>query len=133
MRKLKKGEFWRALFYCHRMPERSFFFRGHQFPLCARCTGIVVGYAAGIPLLALLPRIPFWITLLMAVPMIIDGIAQNKYGKLSNNPRRFITGVLWGVSAVELLGWYVHFDFWAAHKFLNWLVDLGALPELFRK
>ncbi|MBQ3473297.1 MAG: DUF2085 domain-containing protein, partial [Methanobrevibacter sp.] len=24
---------------CHRMHERSFFIKGHQFPVCARCTG----------------------------------------------------------------------------------------------
>ena len=28
---------------CHRMPERSFFFKGYQFPVCARCTGVAIG------------------------------------------------------------------------------------------
>ena len=27
---------------CHRMPERSFFIRGYQFPVCARCTGFYI-------------------------------------------------------------------------------------------
>ena len=30
---------------CHRIPERSFFFRGHQFPVCARCTGFYISLA----------------------------------------------------------------------------------------
>ena len=28
---------------CHQMPERSFFLGSYQFPLCARCTGIMLG------------------------------------------------------------------------------------------
>lgn len=35
---------------CHQRPERSFFWGTHQFPVCARCTGLylsaVVGLAA---------------------------------------------------------------------------------------
>lgn len=27
------------IFGCHRRPERSFFYKGRQFPICARCTG----------------------------------------------------------------------------------------------
>lgn len=31
---------------CHQMPERSFFIRGKQFPVCARCTGVFLGNIA---------------------------------------------------------------------------------------
>ena len=27
---------------CHQMPERSFFINGFQFPVCARCTGVII-------------------------------------------------------------------------------------------
>jgi len=30
---------------CHQFPERSFYFRGAQLPVCARCTGLYAGAA----------------------------------------------------------------------------------------
>jgi uncharacterized membrane protein len=35
---------------CHQLPDRSFFWNGHQLPVCARCTGLYV--SAGVALLA---------------------------------------------------------------------------------
>jgi uncharacterized membrane protein len=32
---------------CHQRPERSFFWGDHQFPVCARCTGLYLGSGAG--------------------------------------------------------------------------------------
>lgn len=35
---------WLPIFFgCHCLPERSFFIKGKQFPICSRCTGILVG------------------------------------------------------------------------------------------
>ena len=28
---------------CHQISERSFFIKGYQFPVCARCTGVFFG------------------------------------------------------------------------------------------
>lgn len=28
---------------CHQLAERSFFYKGYQFPVCARCTGVTIG------------------------------------------------------------------------------------------
>lgn len=33
---------------CHQKPERSFFWDGHQFPVCARCTGLYLSGAVGL-------------------------------------------------------------------------------------
>ena len=32
---------------CHQRPDRSFFWDGHQFPVCARCTGLYLSAAIG--------------------------------------------------------------------------------------
>ena len=41
---IKSMEWCSKYWGCHQMPERSFFFKGYQFPVCARCTGMIVGY-----------------------------------------------------------------------------------------
>ena len=33
---------------CHQRPERSFFWGAHQFPVCARCTGLYLSAALGL-------------------------------------------------------------------------------------
>ena len=33
---------------CHQLPERSFFWDGHQLPVCARCTGLYLSAGAGL-------------------------------------------------------------------------------------
>ena len=33
---------------CHQRPERSFFWDGHQLPVCARCTGLYLSAAVGL-------------------------------------------------------------------------------------
>ena len=90
---------------CHQLPERAFYFEGHPFAVCARCTGIYLGFAAGLllyPLLRSLKRgdTPARKWLLMAsMPALVDfalglsGIWENT--RLS----RFATGALLGAVA----------------------------------
>lgn len=85
-------------FMCHRMPERSFHFHGKQFPLCARCTGILCGYVIGILILALYGRLSLFLSFAMIVPMVIDGTGQLFRKWESNNIRRLITGIMGGIS-----------------------------------
>ena len=82
------------------MPERSFFFRGYQFPLCARCTGILIGNLAAC--CTFLIDIPLWIALMM-IPMALDGLIQRYTSYESNNRRRLVTGLMWGFSSVTVL------------------------------
>ena len=80
---------------CHQIPERSFFFRGYQFPLCARCTGIFLGGLIGIICFFIFP-VPWWICLLMVVSMVIDGGLQFVNLLKSDNFRRVTTGLIAG-------------------------------------
>ena len=79
---------------CHQMPERSFFFGDYQFPLCARCTGIVIGHMLGITL-SFVHKFSF-LSLLGTVPLMVDGLVQKYTSYESTNRRRLFTGILYG-------------------------------------
>lgn len=104
------NQYFQFLFLCHRLPSRSFFYRGVQFPICARCTGICIGYVIGI-ILALFKVLPFFYALILIIPMIIDGSGQlfNKW--LSTNYRRLVTGILGGIGIVFMF-LYAALLFW---------------------
>lgn len=80
---------------CHQIPERSFFFRGYQFPICARCTGVYIGQTLAI-ILVFFVKIQWWISLLFLVPMGIDWGLQFLKILKSDNVRRVFTGFLGG-------------------------------------
>ncbi len=88
---------------CHQIPERSFFIRGHQLPLCARCTGIVVGHGISLLLCVLHVILPLWGSLLMLIPLIVDGGIQFLFFVMSNNVRRFMTGMLYGIGSIQIM------------------------------
>ena len=98
---------WLPVFFaCHCRPERSFFFRGRQFPVCARCTGIMTGMLL-FALSCWWFRPPFRAALILIIPLIADGTIQKKTSYESTNIRRLITGTLFGYSicwlAIEFL------------------------------
>lgn len=84
------------------MPQRSFFFRGRQFPICARCTGILIGYIIGIIYIIFYNRLGYIFELMLMIPLLIDGIGQYKGYFVSTNIRRLITGILGGISFICL-------------------------------
>lgn len=69
-------------------------------PLCARCTGILVGYLAGIILGIFNYRTNIIGAILLIVPTGIDGFGQYMGKWKSTNTRRFITGVLAGIGVI---------------------------------
>lgn len=95
--------FLRLFFGCHARPDRSFFFRGKQFPICARCTGELVGILAGIPIAVLFGYPSLLVALLMTLPLVADGFAQRFTSYESGNVRRLFTGILFGIAFVFLL------------------------------
>lgn len=88
---------------CHQKAERSFFFGKYQCPLCARCSGLLVGYLTGIYMWIYNYRLPLYLNIICIFLMFIDWIIQFKEIKFSTNTRRFITGVLCGIGAMGVL------------------------------
>jgi len=91
---------------CHQLSERSFFIAGHQFAVCARCTGLYAGFTLATlcyPLLRSLrntdtpPR--KWL-ILAAAPLAID-FSLGFFDVWANTHlSRFLTGFLLGAVAV---------------------------------
>jgi uncharacterized membrane protein len=102
----RKIRFWILLMQlgartgCHQLHERSFFFYGYQFPVCARCTGLFMGQIMGLSLFYFFLRFDLKILFILAfislLALGIDGILQLKKIYFSNNLRRLITGILCG-------------------------------------
>ena len=89
-----------AMTGCHQMYERSFSCKGYQFPLCARCTGLLFGQLAGLLTAALYIKFdikPFLFLAAVSVVLLgIDGAGQLKNLWRSTNFRRLCTGLLCG-------------------------------------
>ena len=84
---------------CHQMPERSFFIGKYQLPLCARCTGIVIGHAAGAAVSLFHPVSRR--SLIGTLPLMIDGMVQKYTSYESTNRRRLATGILYGFATMS--------------------------------
>ena len=86
--------FW----HCHRLPERSFFVRGRQFHLCARCTGLLTGLIFSLPLIFIRAMLPI-VFLAATTALIVDCVTQFGGWRKSNNRLRFVTGLAVGLTA----------------------------------
>lgn len=109
---MRKLAFFLKLFFgCHSLPARSFFWKGKQFPICARCTGELVG----ILLEAVFFMVWRWYAswgwcVVFAAPLVIDGFLQAKTKWFSNNALRFFTGAFFGIAFVSIF-LRIHFLF----------------------
>lgn len=92
---------------CHRLSSRSFFVKNRQFHICARCTGLLVGYVIS-------PIFLFWgelggkIFILLCTLLILDGTTQLTGVRESNNTLRFITGFGTGATILSFLSLLIH-------------------------
>src|SRR5690554_4541281 len=111
-----KKSFFDYFFICHKKPERSFFYRGKQFPICSRCTGIFIGYIIGIIIIILsflfnyqIPK-PQYLFILIT-PMAIDGTMQFLTSYESTNIKRLITGILSGIAIMIFIYYIGHLGY----------------------
>lgn len=103
---------------CHRMSERSFFVKGYQFPVCARCTGFYISL-----IIYFIYAYYFFVdynlfllifAILLLIPTAIDGLTQLFEYRESNNILRFITGLTGGIGfgiIVKAIKWYIYIIF----------------------
>lgn len=87
---------------CHHLPERSIKFFGIEKYLCARCFGVLSGTILGLLFLFFYPLNLIW-SLFFIMPLCVDGFLQLVTQYSSTNPRRFITGFLYGIGFLSLL------------------------------
>ncbi|HKM60570.1 MAG TPA: DUF2085 domain-containing protein [Candidatus Bathyarchaeia archaeon] len=90
-------------FFCHRRPERSFVIQGHTFPLCSRCTGLLLGFFGFISLALFNLQIPLFAAFMMLLLLAVDGTSQLTGLRESNNLLRLLTGVLFTFGFLSLV------------------------------
>lgn len=85
---------------CHQMESRSFEIKGWQFPVCSRCTGVLLGQIIGVVIYISGLRIPIYLDCIFLFLMFMDWFLQYRKIRESTNLRRLITGTLAGIAQV---------------------------------
>jgi uncharacterized membrane protein len=109
---------------CHQSPERSFYIAGYPLAVCARCTGLYVGFAAAVVLYPVMTSLKGthvperkWL-FIAAAPLAID-FALGFLGVWKNgHASRLLTGALLGAVSVFFI--------------MPGLVQLSLYQRLFR-
>lgn len=103
---------WLGYGLCHQLPERSFFGGGVQLPVCARDTGIYVGFVVSLAVLAALhrhrpralPSLWFWVLFgLSVLYMGVDGVTSYAGLRESTNLLRLTSGMCVGYCCAGLI------------------------------
>ena len=86
---------------CHQMLTRSFCIKGYQFPICARCTGVLFGNITAY-VVFLIYTLPLQFCIMGCAVMFIDWLVQYYDIRESTNIRRLFTGVIGGYALTTL-------------------------------
>lgn len=97
---------------CNGISDRAPHFFGICFPLCYRCTFVVLFFIVMLFVFYYKNiKLPLILCILLLIPMIVDGSLQTFFGILSNNLRRSITGGLFGIGLAALISrLYLYLD-----------------------
>lgn len=106
---------------CAQIPSHSFYVLGHQLGMCARNFSIYASMFAGALAFVLtrkrLPGIPWWVWVLMTLPIAVDGLTQMFGLRESTWELRVLTGTLFGLG-----------NMWFALPLLQKLLNETTMP-----
>ncbi|MGZ3625863.1 MAG: DUF2085 domain-containing protein [Ktedonobacteraceae bacterium] len=101
---ISKQIFFALHMICAQVPSHSFYIFGHQLGMCARNFSIYASMFVGSLIFVLskkrIPGIPWWLWILMILPMAIDGTTQMFGLRESTWELRVLTGTLFGLGNV---------------------------------
>lgn len=104
---IAKPLFFALHYVCAQVPSHSFYIFGHQLGLCARNFSIYTAMFLGSLIFVLskkrLPGLPWWLWILLILPMAWDGITQMFGLRESTWELRLLTGTLFGLGNI----WFV--------------------------
>lgn len=89
-------------FGCHCRSNRSFFYKKIQFPICARCTGELIGFLLALGTYCFI-KPSIFVLMIMMIPLIVDGTVQLHTSYESNNIVRLLTGILFGYGLMSII------------------------------
>jgi uncharacterized membrane protein len=98
-------------YICHQLPERTLTVDGRLLPLCARCTGIYIGFIVGfiyqfvrMRKVSELPSIGLCSLLAVSICiLVVDGIGEKTHIWYLSNDIRYLIGLLCGSSFSVIL------------------------------
>jgi len=101
---ISKQIFFSLHMVCAQIPSHSFYVFGHQLGMCARNLSIYSAMFLGSLIFVLskkrLPGIPWWLWVLMVLPLAVDGTTQMFGWRESTWELRVLTGTLFGLANV---------------------------------
>jgi uncharacterized membrane protein len=101
---ISKQIFFSLHLVCAQIPSHSFYIFGHQLGMCARNFSIYASMFIGSLIFVLskkrFPGIPWWIWVLMILPLALDGTTQMFGWRESTWELRVLTGTLFGLGNV---------------------------------
>lgn len=102
-----KSVFFSLHYVCAQIPSHSFYILGHQLGMCARNFSIYASmFLTSVAFMLSkkrLPGIPWWVWVLMILPMALDGTTQMFGLRESTWQLRLLTGTLFGVGSIWFL------------------------------
>jgi uncharacterized membrane protein len=113
---------WLGYGLCHQLPDRSFFAAGHQLPVCARDTGVYLGFVVALLVMTAFDRgrrrtgmPPAWLLgvgFAALVAMGWDGITSYAGLRATTNLIRLATGTGVGFAIALVIGPLLNTQLW---------------------